>query len=56
MTALQMTSAPKASLGVFPLLVLLGVLSKLDLGVGCRIERNVLPSYFGYVPSHDLLF
>ncbi|MGD0456389.1 MAG: hypothetical protein ABSC21_01425 [Terriglobia bacterium] len=45
----------KASLGILPLFVLLGALSKLDLGVGCRIERNVLPSYFEYVASHDLL-
>jgi hypothetical protein len=26
------------------------------LGVGCRIERNLLPSYFEYAPSHDLLY
>jgi hypothetical protein len=26
------------------------------LGVGCRIERNLLPSCFEYVASHDLLF
>ena len=34
----------KGSLAIFPLFVLLGALSKLDLGVGCRIERNLLPS------------
>ena len=51
-----MKAVSKASLGIFLLFVLLGVLSKFDLGVGCRIERNVLPSYFEYVPSHDLLF
>ena len=46
----------KGSLGTFPLFVLLGAVSKLDLGVGCRIERNLLPSCFEYVASHDLLF
>jgi hypothetical protein len=49
MTALQMTAVSKGSLGTFPLFVLLGALSKADLGVGCRIERNVLPSCFEYV-------
>jgi hypothetical protein len=50
-----MTAVSKGNLGSLPLFALLGALSKLDLGVGCRIERNVLPSYFEYVPSHDLL-
>ena len=54
MTALQMTAVSKGSLGIFSLLVLLRALAKLDLGVGCRIERNVLPSYFECVASHNL--
>jgi hypothetical protein len=41
---------------MFPLFVLLGALSKLDLGVGRRIERNLLPSHFEYVTSHGLLY
>jgi hypothetical protein len=51
-----MTAVPKGSLGIFLLVVLLGALSKLDLGVGCRIERNELPCYFEFVASHDLLY